>query len=184
MALRLKLAAQALALVLVAGLLGLLGWKLTHQEGREFLDDLADNEQPVAPSFALPRLDRGGTLDLGSLRGKVVVLNFWATWCGPCREELPRLQDAWVRYRNEDVVFIGVNTQDFKGDARGALRRYGMTYPNVYDAAGRVIARYGGIPLPKTFFVSPDGRIVGYYYGALDDEELKRQITRARGKPA
>ena len=180
MASRLKLAAQALALVLVAALLGLLGWKLAHQEGGELLDDVSNNRRPPAPAFALPRLDSGGELGLASLRGKVVLVNFWATWCDPCRKEIPRLQNAWRRYhRGGDVVFVGVDTQDFRGDARRALRRYGVTYPNVYDGAGRVLRRYGGLPLPRTFVVDRRGRIVSYYFGELRDDDIRRVLGEA-----
>ena len=179
MASRLKLAAQALALVLVAGLLGLLGWKLTHQESGELLDDVSNNRRPPAPGFALPRLDGNGEFRLASLRGKVVLVNFWATWCDPCRKEIPRLQKAWTRYRGRDVVFLGVDAQDFRGRARRALRKYGVTYPNVYDGQGRVLKRYGGLPLPRTFVLDRRGRIVGYYFGELRDEDITRVVGDA-----
>ena len=179
MASRLKLAAQALALVLVAGLLGLLGWKLAHQEGGDLLDDVSKNRRPPAPAFELPRLDTGRELGLASLRGKVVLVNFWATWCDPCRKEIPRLQEAWTRYRGGDVVFIGVDTQDFRGDARRALRKYGVTYPNVYDGTGRVLKRYGGLPLPRTFVLDRRGRIVSYYFGELGEDDITRVVGNA-----
>ena len=179
MASRLKLAAQALALALVAGLLALLGWKLANQEGGALLDDVSNNRRPPAPGFALPRLDTDGELRLASLRGKVVLVNFWATWCDPCRKEIPRLQEAWTRYRGGDVVFVGVDTQDFRGDARRALRKYGVTYPNVYDGAGRVLKRYGGLPLPRTFVLDRRGRIASYYFGELREDDIRRVVGDA-----
>lgn len=176
---RLKLAAQALAVLVVAGLLALLGWKLTHQEGGELLADVAENRKPAAPGFELPRLDTDGQLTLSSLRGKVVLVNFWATWCDPCRKEIPRLQRAWTRYRGRDVVFLGIDTQDFRGDARRALRKYGVTYPNVYDGRGRVFRRYGGLPLPRSFVLDRQGRIVGHHHGELHDDDIERIVGQA-----
>jgi cytochrome c biogenesis protein CcmG, thiol:disulfide interchange protein DsbE len=179
MASRLKLAAQVSALLLVAGLLALLGWKVTHQESGKLLSDVSEGTKPPAPSFRLSRLDRSGDLDLASLRNKVVLINFWATWCDPCKRELPRLQRAWQRYRGRDVVFVGVDAQDFDDGARRAIRKYGMTYPVVYDGSGKVLSRYGGLPLPKTFVVDRRGRIVSFHLGELDDPDIRRLVDGA-----
>ena len=179
MASRLKLAAQVSALILVAGLLALLGWKVTHQEGGKLLSNVSQGKNPAAPSFRLSRLDRSGHLELASLRNKVVLINFWATWCDPCKRELPRLQRAWQRYRGRDVVFVGVDAQDFDSGARKAIRKYGMTYPVVYDGSGKVLSRYGGLPLPKTFVVDRRGRIVNYHLGELDDPDIQRLVDGA-----
>jgi cytochrome c biogenesis protein CcmG, thiol:disulfide interchange protein DsbE len=179
MALRLKLAAQVLALLLVAGLLVLLGWKVRHQESGKLVSNVADGKKPEAPSFRLSRLDSGGHLELASLRDKVVLINFWATWCDPCKRELPRLQRAWRQYRGRDVVFVGVDSQDFDSNARKAIRRYGMTYPVVYDGSGKVLGRYGGLPLPRTFIVDRRGRIVSYHFGELTDPDIRRLLDRA-----
>jgi cytochrome c biogenesis protein CcmG/thiol:disulfide interchange protein DsbE len=180
MALRLKLAAQMLALLLVAGLLVLLGWKVSHQESGKLLSNVSKGSKPDAPSFRLSRLDRSGHLDLATLRNKVVLINFWATWCDPCKRELPRLQRAWQRYRGRDVVFVGVDSQDFDSGARKAIRKYGMTYPIVYDGSGKVLARYGGLPLPRTFVLDGRGRIVNYHLGELTDPDIERLLERAR----
>jgi cytochrome c biogenesis protein CcmG, thiol:disulfide interchange protein DsbE len=179
MALRLKLAAQVLALLLVAGLLVLLGWKVSHQESGKLLSDVSKGSKPEAPSFRLSRLDTSGHLELASLRDKVVLINFWATWCDPCKRELPRLQRAWQQYRGRDVVFVGVDAQDFDDGARKAIRKYGMTYPVVYDGSGKVLGRYGGLPLPKTFVIDRRGRIVDYHYGELSDGDIERLLKGA-----
>jgi cytochrome c biogenesis protein CcmG, thiol:disulfide interchange protein DsbE len=184
MASRLKLAAQAVALLLVAGLLGLLGWKVTHQGGgAELLSNASKGSKPAAPSFRLSRLDQDGHLELSSLRDKVVLINFWATWCDPCKRELPRLERAWKQYRTKDVVFVGVDAQDFDDGARKAIRTYGMTYPIVYDGSGKVLGRYGGLPLPKTFLVDRRGRIIAYHLGELDGPDIQRLLDEAL-KPA
>src|SRR5438067_2188625 len=108
----LMLTAEVLSVALVAGLLGLLIWKLVNQDNNH----VVIGQQ--APGFTLQRLDRAGTLSLASLRGKAVVLNFWASWCGPCRDEAHILQGAWRRYRDRGVVVLGVDQEDLAGDAR------------------------------------------------------------------
>src|ERR671920_2599924 len=138
MAGRVKLGAQALAVGLVAALLALLVWKLVHDEGSNIPGALARGERPVAPAFTLPRLDRDGKLSLASLRGKAVVVNFWASWCGPCRDEAPVLDEAWRKYRDRGLVVVGVAVRDFSEDSRRFARRYGMTYPIVKASGNRI----------------------------------------------
>jgi cytochrome c biogenesis protein CcmG, thiol:disulfide interchange protein DsbE len=176
---RLKLVGQGVAIGLVASLLGLLVWKVAQDESGNPAADFAEGKRVQAPSFALRPLDGDGTVRLESLRGKVVVLNFWASWCNPCKKETPRLERAWQRYRNRGVMFVGVNTTDFTGDAQRFLRRYHVTYPNVRDANGRVLAKYGGLPIPWTYFVARDGRIVGYVRGEVTDEALEDGLQEA-----
>lgn len=150
----LKLGGQAIALAAVAGLLGLLIWRLTHQPH-------APKIGGPAPNFTLRRLDGTGTLDLSSLRGHPVVLNFWASWCGPCKAESPQLQREYLRYRAQGVVFIGVDYHDVTSDARTFLRHHGITYPNVADGSGKIGERYGITGVPETYFVDRRGRLVG-----------------------
>jgi cytochrome c biogenesis protein CcmG, thiol:disulfide interchange protein DsbE len=179
---RLKLAGQVLAIVLVAGLVGLFAWQLTTDDGRQIASDVRAGRTPPAPLFTLPSLAGQGEVALSSFRDKVVVLNFWASWCVPCKKETPRLQELWERHRRDGLVVLGVDTLDFDGDGRRFLRRYGVTYPNVHDGRGTVLNDYGGTPLPKTFFVR-DGKIVGYIFGEAREEELADAIGRAlRGR--
>ena len=153
-----KYGLQGLTVLVVIGLLGLLIWKVAHQDKGV---KLGGGRTPPAPGFALTRLDTPGKLDLASLRGKVVVLNFWASWCVPCKSEAPRLEAAWRRYRGQGVVVIGVDAQDFTGDARRFIRRYKLTYPNVHDGPGNVGSKYGVTGFPETYFVDRSGRLVG-----------------------
>jgi cytochrome c biogenesis protein CcmG/thiol:disulfide interchange protein DsbE len=148
----LRIGAQAVAVVAVAGLLGLLVWRVTSSHGRP--------TSGPAPGFELPRIDSAGQLSLASLRGKGVVLNFWASWCVPCKAEAKALERAWQRYRSRGLVVLGVNEEDFTGDARAFARKHGMTYPLVHDGPGKMKRAYGLSGYPETFFVNRDGQLV------------------------
>ncbi len=179
---RLRLGAQALAVAAVVALLALLVWKVAFGTDNGVTDSLREGGTPAAPAFALERLDGEGELELASLRGKAVVLNFWASWCGPCREEMPVLQEGWERWRDRDVVFVGIDVKDFRGDARDFLEEYGVTYPNVYDGKGSTVGRYGVTGFPETYFVNADGEVVYRIAGpVLAADELDEGIERALG---
>jgi cytochrome c biogenesis protein CcmG/thiol:disulfide interchange protein DsbE len=174
----LRLAAQALALFVVAGLVGLFAWNLTSDDGKNIPSDVQEGKAPAAPLFTLPRLEGEGEVALSSFREKVVVLNFWASWCVPCKREAGRFQEIWQRHHQDGLVVLGVDTLDFDADGRRFLRKYGLTYPNVHDGRGVVLGDYGGVPLPKTFFIKR-GKIVGYIFGEAREEELADAVTRA-----
>jgi cytochrome c biogenesis protein CcmG/thiol:disulfide interchange protein DsbE len=150
-----RLTGQVAALATVAVLLGVLVWHLTHRPAPPKVGG-------PAPAFSLGRLDRSGTLELASLRGRAVVLNFWASWCGPCKREAPALEQLWHQYRSKGVVFVGVDANDAASDARRFIRAHGITYPVVHDAHGLVAANsYDVDPLPVTFFIDKAGRLIG-----------------------
>ena len=128
---------------------------------------LARGETPDAPRFSLPRLDAQGTLDLASLRGRVVVINFWASWCIPCRDEAPVIEATWQRYRDRGVVVLGVDVQDLIPEALRFLRETKTTYPQVRDKDNTVYRAYGLTGVPETFFVDHAGRIVRKFPGAV-----------------
>jgi cytochrome c biogenesis protein CcmG, thiol:disulfide interchange protein DsbE len=178
MAARLKFGAQALAVMLVLGLLALLLWKVTHQNGGGVATKLRHGKHVPAPDFNLSRLDRPGTLQLSSLRGKAVVLNFWASWCHPCKAEAPALEDAAKRWGGR-VVVLGVDLNDFKGDARTFMRRHGITYPIVHDNGNVTSPKYGLTGLPESFFVDRRGHVVAHVPGQVSKDDLRRGVEEA-----
>jgi cytochrome c biogenesis protein CcmG, thiol:disulfide interchange protein DsbE len=160
----LKLSGQIVALAAVAGLLGLLVWRLTHQSHPPRIGG-------PAPGFTLRRIGAPGTLDLAALRGKPVVLNFWASWCVPCKAEAKMLEQTWRQYRKEGVVFLGIDYHDVTSDARTFLSHHGVTYPIVQDGSGAVADRYGVSAVPETYFVDRRGRLVGeHILGTVVDQ--------------
>ncbi len=159
MAGRLKPAAQILSVALVAGLFALLVWKLAVQD-EGAARKLGRGEIVEAPAFRLDRLDRPGKVSLASYRGRPVVLNFWGSWCAPCKEEAPVLESTWKRYRDRGLIVLGVDFHDVKAAARDFARENRMSYPIAYDGPGATLSDYGVIAAPETFFVGPDGKLV------------------------
>jgi cytochrome c biogenesis protein CcmG, thiol:disulfide interchange protein DsbE len=169
---RLKLGAQVLAVGLVALLLALLIWKVAKGSGNEAKIGKA------APDFSLTRLDRPGTLQLASLRGKVVVLNFWASWCHPCNLEAPALEAA-TRKWGDRVVVLGVDVNDPAGDARKFARHYKLSYPLVHDNRNVTSPKYGLTGLPETFFIDRNGRLVVHVAGQVEASDIQDGVDRA-----
>lgn len=128
-----------------------------------------------APAFDLQTLD-GSRLSLADLRGSAVVLNFWASWCIPCREEAPLLTAANATYGPRGVRILGVVYQDSADNARDFMRRYGQTYPGLLDPDGRTAIDYAVFGIPETFFIDASGVVRSRQVGALTDAELRRQI--------
>jgi cytochrome c biogenesis protein CcmG/thiol:disulfide interchange protein DsbE len=151
----LKLGAQALAVAGVGVLATLLVWNLTHQTPPPKVG-------APAPAFSLGRLSGDGDLSLRSLRGKTVVLNFFASWCDPCKREAPVLEQLWRQDKAHGLVVLGIDANDARGDARRFVEKHHVTYPVVFDHDGAVAsARYGIQDLPVTYVLNPRGRIVG-----------------------
>ena len=172
-----RLTAQALAVALVVGLLALLVWRVARDSNKGVAQELRDGKHPTAPVFDLARLDGRGRIDLASVRGKMpIVLDFWASWCIPCIHESRRLEAARRNY-GDRVTFIGVDTKDFSGDARRWQRIHGITYPSVHDGSGNVLSKWGGLPIPRIFFVDRKGKVVGELVVEEDLPRYLRQIA-------
>ncbi len=176
---RVQRVAQLAALIGVAALLGLLIWKVAFGRTTGAADELAEGKLVHAPAFTLDRLDRDGSLGVADLRGKAVVVNFWASWCVPCRDEAPVLQKTFERYRDQGLVVLGVDVNDFRQDARRFMKRYGLSYPIVYDGKGSTVGKWGVRGFPETFFVDRTGKLVGERIeGAVDIERNRDAFQR------
>jgi cytochrome c biogenesis protein CcmG/thiol:disulfide interchange protein DsbE len=175
-------ALRAVAVVSVLALLGLLVWDLAHQNGPGIAVKVDKGKMVPAPKLDLPLLTGSGNLSLATLRGKVVVVNFWQSSCYPCKLEardVAAASRAW-RAKRSDVVFVGVNAQDLKGPARAYLKRYDVTYTNVRDALGSTWPKWGVTGVPETFFVDRRGRVVPpHITGQASRAQIDNGIRRA-----
>lgn len=166
------------AVVLIVGLLLLFGagwamWGLPHGavqhgSGRPLVGQ-------EAPGFRLTLLD-GSHVTLADARGKVAVINFWASWCPSCKKEMPDLQAVWEAYQDKDIVFIGITYQDEAATTRAALAEYGTTYSVGLDAGDRIADAYGITGIPETFVIDQDGRIAYVHIGEVTGEKLAEEL--------
>ena len=131
-----------------------------------------------APAFDLVTLDGSGRVRLAELRGQVVVVNFWASWCTECRVEHPALAAAWQRYSDRGVVFVGIPFQDRPSASRAYLARYVAGWPILEDPGSTVALAFGVYGVPETFVIGPDGRVRYKRIGAVDFGQLSDQISR------
>jgi cytochrome c biogenesis protein CcmG, thiol:disulfide interchange protein DsbE len=179
------LVARGAAIGLVVLLFALLAWSLVRDKGGDLAKRANRGDRPAAPDFTLDRLEGKGRLQLSSLHGKAVVLNVWASWCVPCKEEAPYLEEVWRANRARGVVVVGLDSKDFRADAQRFARRYDLTFPLVYDGPGNTLNGYGVTGFPETFVVDRGGRVVEAFAGAVNGEEerarLESAIATARG---
>ena len=170
--------------LLNVGLLALL-WSqlLTPAQNQASAGDNASGplQGHPAPDFTLATLTtlsthRASTIDLASFKGKPVVLNFWASSCGPCHEEAPMLQTTWHRVQSKGIVFIGIDFQDARSDGLSFLQKYAITYPNVLDSGGSTAIHYGVIYTPTTFFINRQGVIVRSIPREMTAQELQSSL--------
>ena len=137
---------------------------------REQAPEVAAEGKP-APAIALPALD-GRTVDLAALRGRVVAVNFWATWCPPCREELPELGAAWREGSQRCLEVVGVTGESARDDVQAAVQRFAIPYPVVLDADGEVGRRYGLTAYPRTYLVDAGGVVRKVFTGTVTRRAL------------
>ena len=160
-----------IAIVLVgAGLVSLLALGLLNKTSVTERSGITRVQKP-APEFTLPLLN-GGRLEMARLRGQPVVINFWASWCPPCRLEAGLLERAWRSYKDQGVMFVGVDIQDTEAEGVAYVEEFDITYPNGLDAEGTITVDYGVIGLPVTFFVNRDGTVERRWVGAIDEARL------------
>ncbi len=170
----LKILAVAIIMLIFIGFLGLFVWGMLNKEPITGLSGITLVNRP-APDFTLTAFN-GTTISLEGQRGKPMVINFWASWCPPCRLEAPLLERTWRAYKNRGVIFIGVDLQDREEDALNYIRKFDITYPNGPDPTGEISIDYGVAGLPVTFFISIKGKIVRRWVGAIEKRELISSI--------
>ena len=176
----------------------LLAYGLTTKATNSTIDDaLSRGESVPAPGFTLSSLAEGrdagdawakaasdGDVSLSELRGTPLVLNFWASWCDPCRAEAKVLEKAWKQQSGSDVLFLGLDAQDAREDARDFISQFGLTFPHVRDPGNDTQRAWGVTGLPETYFIGADGRVVGHVIGTVDEQQLADGIAAAKeGRP-
>ncbi len=132
-------------------------------------------ERGAAPQFSIPMFS-GGTFSLAEQRGKVVVVNFWASWCVPCRGEAPVLESTWRKYKDRGVVFVGVDYVDTDKEALAFIKEFDITYPNGPDIGTETSHKYRIQGVPETYFVGKDGNLYGNHIGPIDVPTLTAKI--------
>jgi cytochrome c biogenesis protein CcmG/thiol:disulfide interchange protein DsbE len=176
-------AAPIVAAVVAAALVALLVYGVVQRGGSSTLDDAVNRgERPAAPGAArrLPNLDGKGSRALADLRGKVVVLNFWASWCGPCRDEAPVLQSAQRRLAAGNTgTVLGATFLDTPTDSKAFVREFHLTFPSVRDVETRLARGYGTHSLPETFVIDRRGRIVAISRGQISKGFMDQALTEA-----
>jgi cytochrome c biogenesis protein CcmG/thiol:disulfide interchange protein DsbE len=131
-----------------------------------------------APDFRLPALDGRGDVSLADVRGRPVIVNFWASWCHPCRQEFPLLKKALRDHRTEHLAVIGVTYQDIPSDSRSFVKRQGATWPQAIDDGGAVASAFGVRAIPQSFFVRPDGTIAARVFGVTSESALAAPLAK------
>jgi len=133
-----------------------------------------------APDFTLPILNGNGTkLHLASLKGKVILVNFWASWCGPCQQEASALQQIWTKWQSKGVVLLGVDGPESESDALNFVRQYHITYQSVRDTIdGGTAISYGATANPETFFINQDGIVVARWLGPINEQNVQAELNR------
>jgi cytochrome c biogenesis protein CcmG, thiol:disulfide interchange protein DsbE len=179
MARRARLVGQGVAIGLVALLFALLAWSLLTDEGGTLAKKANRGDRPAAPDFMLERLDEKGNVRLSALKGRAVVVNFWASWCGPCKDEAPFLEEVWRDNRSRGLVLLGLDSKDFRADAQRFAERFGLTFPLVYDGPGDSASSYGVTGFPETFVIDREGKVVAAFKGGVDGEDVRPRVLEA-----
>ena len=169
----------------VAALLALLVYGVASSSPDDGIDrKLAAGERVPAPALTLPELSSSRRQSLADYRGKVVVLNFWASWCGPCREESPLLERWHRRIEKQGGTVVGVDVLDVASDAQAFAREYGLTYPMLRDRDGSNLKEFDVVGYPETVVIDRAGRIAAARRGPVDDRFMEAAVTPLLREPA
>jgi cytochrome c biogenesis protein CcmG, thiol:disulfide interchange protein DsbE len=164
-------------------LVALLAYGLASNEPDRGVENaLGSGSREQAPDVELPQLEGGGDASLADYRGNVVVLNFWASWCDPCKAESPLLQRWHERLSKQGGLVLGVDVQDIDGDAMDFIDEFRLTYPMLRDGPGDLRDDFGILGLPETFVVDRQGRIAAVQRGVVDDEFMRDKVVPLLGE--
>jgi cytochrome c biogenesis protein CcmG, thiol:disulfide interchange protein DsbE len=177
-----RLTLQVVAALVLIGMIGLFARGLIANQTTVYAQML-DGHTPNAPDFTAPLLSGPGSVSLAKLRGKVVVVNFWASWCGGCKDEAPLLNNAQHEYASRGVRIIGVDSNDFSGAARQFARTYHQQYTLVHDS-GSIARRWGyGTGFPVTYLVDRKGVVRHLFNGEITGATLDAQLQKILAEP-
>ncbi len=170
-----------LSLIPLVAFFALLGWAVARSGGNpggfginSKFGEVAIDQRP-APGFTKIGLD-GQEVSLSGVLGKVVMLDFWSSWCPPCRQEAPTLAEVYGEYRERGVEFVGVAIWDDSGNVARHIEEYNLTYPNILDDRGGIAIDYGVAGIPEKFFIDSQGMLVGKFVGPTDPEALRSAL--------
>jgi cytochrome c biogenesis protein CcmG/thiol:disulfide interchange protein DsbE len=131
----------------------------------------------VAPASAMPRLEGGGDGSLAEYRGRWVLVNFWASWCVPCKQEAPALESFQHRHGGSEFTVLGIDSRDLSGDGQDFVERYGLTYPQLRDGNGDAAHEFGTTGVPENFLIDPRGKVRLLLRGPVDEEYLRDSVA-------
>jgi cytochrome c biogenesis protein CcmG/thiol:disulfide interchange protein DsbE len=168
---------MVLVLAGVAGLIGLLIYGVASESPDSSIDEAVQRgERERVPDIELPPLGGGPDRSLDDWRGKVVVLNYWASWCEPCREESPLLERWHRRLSKRNATVLGIDVLDVTSDAEDFIEEFGLTYPHLRDQDGSSQEEFGVIAYPETFVIDREGRIVATRRGPVDEQFMRESV--------
>lgn len=162
---------SSIAVLAVVAVVGLLVYGLASKGS----SGLALGE--AAPSSPLPKLEGGGTGSLAEYKGRWVLVNIWASWCIPCKQEAPALEKFQRQHGGPRFTVLGIDSRDLSGDGRRFVRRYGLTYPQLRDGDGAAAHEYGTTGVPENFLIDPRGRLQLHVVGPVTEESLRDEVA-------